>query len=80
MVECNGEKGSHRFAISHTCIVNSFVRKDCGDGWKAQIMSGHSEHEMIVGGWRWRWKLRVGELGCAMEWVVLLCLEVGRGA
>lgn len=50
MVEYNGKKGSHRFAISHTCIVNSFVRKDCGDGWKAEIMSGHSEHELIEGG------------------------------
>ena len=42
-------------------------------------MSGHSGHEMIEeGGWRWR--LEIGELGYAMGWVVLLCLEVGRGA
>jgi len=44
-------------------------------------MSGHSEHKIIEGGggWRWRRRLGVGELGGAIEWVVLLCLEVGRG-
>jgi len=58
------------------CAVGCFVWTGGGIGLSAGIMSGHSVHERVEDrGWRTR--LGIGELGCAMWWVVLQVLSSG---
>jgi len=58
------------------CAVGCFVWTGGGIGLCAGIMSGHSVHERGEDrGWRTR--LGIGELGCAMRWVVLQVLSSG---